>query len=139
MKCLLSLPFIACLASAAQLKGVLKKTDLPSSGKEWVTLDNGVEFQAGADIDPRLDHVRKLWSKNTQDGELFVDGTETYYDENSQAWRLLGFYVDCDHCADENNVNYNQAYCIQEGAQQTCQRFLMWAAVSNNVVYFPAK
>ncbi|KAG7340905.1 polymorphic outer membrane domain containing protein [Nitzschia inconspicua] len=49
--------------------------------------------------------------------DLFVDGTETYYDENAQAWRLLGFYQDCD----TKNSN-------QEDNAQECQRYLLWAA-----------
>lgn len=128
MKTVLILPLAATVASAVQLKGYLPKENIPSSGKEWVTLENGVEFQPGEDVDPRLEHVRKLWSSNSKmDESVFVDGTETYYDEYAQAWRLLGFYIDCKHCDDGGN----EASCVQAGQEPVCQRYLLWAAVSN--------
>jgi hypothetical protein len=127
MKTLMILPLSATLASAVQLKGYLPKENIPASSKEWVTLDNGVEFQPSEDVDPRLDHVRKLWGSNGKmDDPAFVDGTETYYDEFAQAWRLLGFYIDCNHCDDGSN----EASCVQQGQEPVCQRYLLWAAVS---------
>jgi hypothetical protein len=123
---LLSLASLA-IVSATRLDGYLSKEDIPSSGRDWYTLDNGVEFQPSDNSDIRVEHVRKLWGKSKkQDVPNFLDGSETYYDENAQAWRLLGFYIDCNHC--ENGDN--EAACIQEGQETTCQRYLLWAAVS---------
>ena len=126
MKSISLLPLVASLASAAQSNGYLTKEDIPSSGKQWVTLDSGVEFQPGEDFDPHLQHVRKLWSSNGHaDNRVFVDGTETYYDEYAQAWRLLGIYIDCDHC----EAGMSEAECLQDGQELVCQRYLIWAAV----------
>jgi hypothetical protein len=131
MKNVLLLSLSATLVSAVQLKGYLSKGNIPSSGKEWVTLDNGVEFQPSEDVEPHLDHVRKLWSStgNTDDS-VFADGTETYYDEYAQAWRLLGFYIDCNHCDEDGS---NEASCVQKGEEPVCQRYLLWAAVSSRI------
>jgi len=128
MKLAFLLPFTTfAIVSAANLKGYLKVEDIPSSGKEWYTLENGVEFQPSDETDLELDHARKLWSKSKrQDDPLFLDGSETYYDAYAQAWRLLGFYIDCRHCQNGKSG----AACVQSGEQTTCQRFLLWAAVS---------
>jgi hypothetical protein len=116
------------IVKAGHLKGYLTAEDIPSSGKDWYTLENGVEFQPSDDADLRLEHARKLWgSSKKQDDPIFLDGSETYYDANAQAWRLLGFYIDCNHCDD----GLNEAACIQAGQQTTCQRYLLWAAVSS--------
>ena len=119
------------MSSAEKMEGIYRKaSEIPSTGKDWVTLDSGIEFQAAPDADPRIEHVRKLWrsNKDNETPPMFLDGTETYYDENAQAWRLLGFYVDCDACGGDEN--YNPAECAQlDDDESTCQRFLLWAAV----------
>jgi hypothetical protein len=136
---------ILSAASAARSKrrstmhGILD--ELPNTGREWVTLDNGIEFQPGSDLDPRLEHARELWgqtesSTSFQDdnpfGKIFVDGTETYYDEYSQAWRYLGFYIDCDAVPTCNNDDDLEEDCDERRLDgEGCMRFLMWAAVSN--------
>lgn len=128
---LLSFGLLATTVSAGKLKGYMSKSSIPSSGKEWISLENGVEFQPGTEANLSAAGVRKLWgSGKSSERTIFADGTETFYDDYAQAWRLLGFYVDCDFCADESNSN--AAYCIQQGQQTTCQRFLLWAAVSIN-------
>jgi hypothetical protein len=93
---------------------------IPTTGADWITLPNGQEFQPatfggdGADGDAgSADHSHSDHS-NHSDSEQeraklvraqrrflgyrdnFVDGTETFYSERSQAWRLLGVYIDCD-------------------------------------------
>ena len=101
--------------------------DPPSTGTLWQTGANGVEFQPAQHLSPLAEaHLRRLTSNETKSGTpydtIYVDGTETYYDEYAQAWRVLGFYIDCD-TAEENNEN-------------ECVRYLLWAAVSEicNVV-----
>jgi len=83
----------------------------------------------------------------------FADGN-TYYDEYSQAWRMLGWYVDCtpdveaDHrrrdrrkrrrLEDENGGDGggggDDAYAAEEEEQEysssSCLRYILWAAVS---------
>eukprot|EP00934_Nitzschia_sp_Nitz4_P008795 Nitzschia sp. Nitz4//scaffold28_size193895//122490//123920//NITZ4_001669-RA/size193895-augustus-gene-0.296-mRNA-1//1//CDS//3329545994//8785//frame0 len=124
---LISQLLFAWTISAGKIKGLLKKNDIPSSDKDWVTFDNGVMFQPGDDVDVPLEHVRKLWSSNEESGaSVFVDGTETYYDDYAQAWRLLGFYIDCGHCEDDSYSS--ESLCIANGQDTTCQRYLLWAA-----------
>ena len=75
----------------------------------------------------------------------FIYAGETYYNDYAQAWRLLGFYVDCnapynnnnecdwgnDGHGDDDNDNDDE-----NGEQQPpCQRFLLWAAVS--IIHLP--
>jgi len=64
---------------------------------------------------------------------FFAESTNSQYDGYQQAWRYLGWYVDCgnpsgrynernSHASHDNNKNnYGNMYC---------QRYLMWAAVS---------
>jgi hypothetical protein len=136
MKLLWTLSALTGLASAVKrnTNGGFRtnKKDLHNTGRDWVTLDNGVQFQPGRDMDPRIEHVRKLWSGN-QDvdpyHEVFIDGGETYYDEYSQAWRALGFYIDCD--ANEADYYDERRRSLQgEDEQGGCLRYMLWAAVS---------
>ena len=118
----------------------LNKEQLPDSGREWMTLDNGIQFQPANNMNPPLDYVRKLSSNGFQENpyqSIFVDGTSTYYDEYSQAWRALGFYIDCDaklyYNDGDDNDNENENENENDEGDQTnygCQRFLLWAAVS---------
>ena len=119
---------------------------------EWVTLENGMEFQPAQGLDPPMEYVRKLSfsSKGFESNpfaEIFVDGTETHYDEYAQAWRALGFYIDCDaqnydyYYYDnrdkykEDNENGNNGNNNNNGNDPEnnigCQRFMLWAAVSS--------
>jgi hypothetical protein len=151
MMLVFSLYVLLSVASAARnpkMRGILD--ELPNTGREWITLDNGVEFQPGSDLDPRLEHARELWSRTskTDSGfqndnafeKIFIDGTETHYDEYSQAWRYLGFYIDCDAVPTCNNDD-DLEDCDErrkrglEGDEDQdvygCMRFLLWASVSN--------
>ena len=152
---------------AAKLNGFLSKEDLPQTGEQWMTLKNGVEFLPNSNLSPLAQyHLRKLTSDNsfeeeTPFAEIFVDGSETYYDEYAQAWRALGWYIDCDSCNqdsenggttcwwqernndDENNNNNNNGNNNNNNNNNDadrnndyayrggCRRYLLWAAVSN--------
>ncbi len=95
---------------------------LPDTGEPWATLRNGIQYQPAANLSPLgKEHLRRLTQDDvTQDSfeKIFIDGAETYYDEYSQAWRALGFYIDCD-------------YQVQDEDGSGCQRFMLWAAVSH--------
>lgn len=129
---------------AQLLKEKLMIHELPDTGEEWTTLKNGVEFQPAGNLSPLSEyHLRKLTSssgsnnKNSGDDQgeyggafekMFVDGTETRYDEYAQAWRALGFFVDCDYVGNNNDEqNDNDDNQKNTGG---CQRFMLWAAVS---------
>ena len=157
--------------------GVLSKNDIPDSGRDWVSLPNGVQFQPGPtdgknkEENDRLEYLRKLAydgftsesssdvQRNPQLSQIFVDGTETYYDEWAQAWRVLGWYIDCDACDEQDNHdnngdgdqyescwvfaeynNYDENNKYENNQDQNkqnqyrggCQRYLVWAAVRNH-------
>ena len=117
--------------------------NLPDTGREWISLAEGGEFQPADDFDLSLlgDEVisqqlrqqqqdRHLKSNHGGYSNQFLDGSGTYYNDYAQAWRLLGFYIDCN--APLNNVNE----CYDEGGEgggedgaAACQRYLLWAAV----------
>jgi len=135
---------------------VFTKKNAPNTGEQWQTMPNGVEFQPAGDLSPLAQHhLRRLtnWqdyapNSGIQTGtsdpysSIFIDGSETYYDEYAQAWRALGFYIDCDYCEDENGACflYGEDGDEDEGNQggnendgdynngKTCQRFMLWAA-----------
>jgi len=93
----------------------LKLDQLPDTGEEWQTLSNGIQVQPASNLSPLAqEHLRRLTStgSNGTDWEtsayekMFVDGAETYYDEYAQAWRALGFYIDCDYCDPDRGCWY---------------------------------
>jgi hypothetical protein len=122
-----------------ELEGYLD--ELPTTGREWMTLDNGIEFQPSEDFDYNFElldetahnHHRHLSQRATYDSQ-FVDGAGAYYNDYAQAWRLLGFYIDCN--APFNNVNECSGNYQQNNGhddkEAPCQRFLLWAAVSGS-------
>lgn len=68
---------------------------------------------------------------DTSMSEIYVDGAETIYDDYAQAWRVLGFYIDCEATsgeAEEGGAEQND----QNNGNMVggCQRYLLWAAVS---------
>jgi hypothetical protein len=62
----------------------------------------------------------------------YADSQQSYYDGYSQAWRYLGWYVDCNG---ESSRYYEKSQHSGSGdsnriGNNHCQRYLMWAAVS---------
>lgn len=120
--------------ASESMKGLLRNSEIPDSGKEWVTLENGVQYQ------PAHENLSRKLTGNLFGGspyrKAFVDGTETYYDEDAQAWRLLGFYIDCNSREDDlESGESEEAYRDLEEEndayfETTCMRYLVWAAVS---------
>jgi Na+(H+)/acetate symporter ActP len=113
---------------------------LPDTGEAWMTLGDsadGMHMQAqpASNMNPLAqEHWRRLtWGSNGKDDAaefvtIFQDGTETYYDEYAQAWRALGFYIDCD-------ADQAQDRRLEDGDEQGhCQRYMLWAAVRKSVV-----
>lgn len=60
-----------------------------------------------------------------------VDSSETFYNEYAQAWRLMGFYIDCNADQDDHRRELEGEDDEEEGA---CMRYLLWAAVSVEIV-----
>lgn len=57
-----------------------------------------------------------------QTNNIVTDAGEVAYSEYSQAWRMLGFYIDCSADEDQDRRHL-------EDNQGSCQRYLLWAAV----------
>jgi hypothetical protein len=64
-----------------------------------------------------------------------MDDTQ-YYDGYQQAWRLLGFYIDCSERGRDDKDEHEHNSHDADDAKSTgrCVRYLIWAAVS--AVYF---
>lgn len=79
------------------------------------------------------EYIRKLnWGGSKSGGELsyFVDPGEDY-DMWSQAYRMLGGFIDCDNDKSDGDGEGGGSHEGGEGGR--CSRWMMWAAVSNNV------
>ena len=105
------------------------RPDVSPASNWFSTRDGGLEFQPAASKFGRL-LLSGSGSTSGYESE-FVDGSETYYNDYAQAWRLLGFYVDCN--APQNNVNQcgGDSQDGDGGDEDSCQRYLLWAAVSS--------
>lgn len=114
------------------IQGLLRKSDIPSTG--WVTLENRLEFHAASNHDG----IPIKQANHRMIEEESVDGIDSYYDEYSQAWRLLGFYIDC-NSLENYDGNDEQAYRDLEDYNDVyydtvCTRYLLWAAVSKLLI-----
>ena len=119
------------LTAAAPIKGLLKKSNIPSTGQEWISVAPNAEVQPAdftsyspekaAMMQNTLNRMLEgSGSTKSEYNTLFLDGGETYYDDYAQAWRLLGFYIDCNAQGDDNDGD-------------GCMRYLLWAAVSSTL------
>lgn len=57
---------------------------------------------------------------SSSDGNAFAESQTTQYDGYQQAWRLLGYFVDCNSSNNNNNGD--------DDNNNACQRYLLWAA-----------
>ena len=70
---------------------------------------------------------------NTNDHyrDHFLDGSETFWPEGAQAWRLLGYYIDCYQIEQGYKDRKLNSHSQEEGCDNgACLRYLLWAAVS---------
>ena len=121
-------------------KAFYTNSDLPNNA--WSVDDDGTGFMAAADPEA-IEYMRNYQQQQQQRRatsssnsyhyrDYFADGSETFWPEGAQAWRLLGFYIDCYaqeqgyngrrnlQGEDENNGDYESGACV---------RYLLWAAV----------
>jgi len=129
-----ALSLVVATATAAPSSLPLLK-ELPDTGAEWMTLQDGIEVQPAANLSPlaqqhwrRLTWLQKKQNDTTAYDKIFVDGAETRYDDYAQAWRALGFYIDCD--ANAQNGGRRERKLQNNNNQKACTRYLLWAAVS---------
>ena len=136
----------------------------PPEGK-WMTLQDGTEILIPDTTNPYVLEAQSRMLKATSLERSYerytyynkmVDSSETYYAEYAQAYRLVGFYIDCNvgehYYSDDERRRRNRhrrGRKLQEEDQEQeqgrrlddydyfynfheypCERYLLWAAVS---------
>mmetsp|Transcript_7002 Transcript_7002/g.20311 ORF Transcript_7002/g.20311 Transcript_7002/m.20311 type:complete len:536 (-) Transcript_7002:1209-2816(-) len=109
---------------------------------EWMSLSENVEFMPNTNLPPlrKPRKLRKLemeeWEEEVEEESAtgaweqydpysvqpFVEGMSEY-DEYQQAWRLLGFMIDC-NSADDDDGGSGSEDVTEDG----CARYVLWAA-----------
>ncbi len=70
------------LAAAAYPAGKLRKSELPSTGEDWIDMPEGASFQPATVLDQeKATALRSAQRRFLGYDQQFVDGTETYYDD----------------------------------------------------------
>lgn len=101
----------------------------PTTGEDWISLSQETSFQPTNSQDPRLVRARQRFlNDGITNSALPVDSIETEWDGYQQAWRLVGFYVDCSVGGQQQDHRRSLNQQQQQGAEQSCQRYLLWAA-----------
>jgi hypothetical protein len=132
-----SISRVAVLLSVVQAVlagGRLHKSKLPSTGEDWIDMPEGASFQPATTLDQeKAVSLRNAQRRFLGYDQQFVDGTETYYDDYAQAWRLIGFYIDCNAEEYEQEADDRRKLEDEDGEGEACERYLLWAAVSSNL------
>lgn len=129
------------------LPPLIHEEDLPveNAKEKWQSLNQDVEFIPADGIDRRV--VQRFleqgyYSESTEEAyggmsgmddiynvEPFVYGVDEY-DEYQQAWRLMGFIVDCNPMVDDDYYSNGGSGSGDQGTDDGCARYVLWAAVS---------
>jgi len=116
-------------------------TNTANNDGQWVSVSEDVEFMPNTNLPPlpRTPKIRKL---ETEEGEEegsttgaweehdpysvqpFVEGMSEY-DEYQQAWRLLGFMIDCNSADDDGSGSGSGS---EDTTEDGCARYVLWAA-----------
>lgn len=107
----------------------IRQSDLPHD--KWVSLQRNVEYlpvlkqqrQRRNEEEEDEDDEQQDYSDTFYSVQPFVDG-ESEYDEYQQAWRYLGFMIDCNDGWVAENYDDDDGGTTGEG----CHRYLLWAA-----------
>jgi hypothetical protein len=149
----LSALLLACATSL--LAAATPLNEIPSTGEDWMSLEDGTEFQPSAiKGDARkqraIRDAQKRFltgdstssssdiSSRTSNSELYVDSQNTYYDAYAQSWRYIGFYIDC---SPARNLGRRHRRLEDDSEPVGCQRYLLWAAVSATIwiIFIPTR
>ena len=126
------------------LPPLIREADLPveNAGEKWQSLNEDIEFVPADGIDRRL--VQRFLEQGEQEEEAYggMSGMEAIYDvepfaygvdeydEYQQAWRLMGFIVDCNPMVDDDYYQNGGSGSGDSGTEDGCARYVLWAAVS---------
>lgn len=132
----LAAAWLLCQAElVSSLRDFIPKSDLAklipkSRENDWVSLDQDTEFLpadvSGAAFSSSV--ARQLASStntyNPYASQAFVDGAYEY-NGYQQAWRYLGFMIDCDNNGGSNQDDHKSG---DQGTGEGCSRYVLWAA-----------
>lgn len=127
------------------LPPLMREEDLPieNAHSKWISLNEDVEFIPADNIDRRTVHrfleqgnyYAEMEEEDTYGGmegmesiynvEPFING-DGDYDEYQQAWRLMGFIIDCYPMNDDDY--YQNSGSGDKGTEDACARYVLWAA-----------
>jgi len=127
------------------LQDLMGKDYDPKLAENWISISEDVEFLPLLNNDKRKKQkkkIRKTRSLEEEGGEgdttgawadydpysvqPFVEGMSEY-DEYQQAWRLLGFVIDCNLVQDDDYQSSHHS-SGDEVTEEGCARYVLWAA-----------
>jgi len=126
---------------AEQQMPFLRMRDLPGianpESAEWVPMEGEAETAFLPTDDTLKRYLEETGSGtwetyNPYSVQPFVEGMGNY-DEYQQAWRMLGFMIDCNQVSYAkygNNNNNNRKHSNDGSSSTGCARYIIWAAVS---------
>lgn len=105
---------------------------------EWLSISEDVEFMPNTDLPPLPKPPKNRLLEMEEDEESITGAWEEYdpysvqpfvegmseYDEYQQAWRLLGFMIDCNSVDDDDASGSGSQDVTEDG----CARYVLWAA-----------
>lgn len=137
-----SVPYFPPIAQQQQLSDVTGGPLSSSSSTGFQRPQRALENNAAADDggeDTTTDEDNSQYRV-----QPFVEGVSDY-SGYQQAWRLLGFMIDCDSTSNNNNKNNNKRGRLlgeshdENGTGEGCQRYVVWAAVRCRPCHIPWK
>lgn len=127
MKIMIRLFTVVALSALAVGEALQKANSFQTSIVQPTTTENDLLLR-------RSRHLRDY-------SDVLADGTETFYDEYAQAWRMLGLFVDCSdgneregrRVEEEDNMEQEEEDEDEEEGEEEenkgCKRYILWAAV----------
>jgi hypothetical protein len=116
--------FGAALVLPSVATSYIRQSDLPHD--KWLSIDQNIEYLPIFSPKRSLVQDDHVYPDTFYKTSPFVEG-ESEYDEYQQAWRYLGFMIDCNDgwvAGQDDDGSYDG------GTGEGCQRYLLWAAVS---------
>ena len=99
--------------------------------ENWISISPNEQFLPNLEPSLHRSLAGGYSESNPYYMEQFVDGMAEY-DEEAQAWRLLGFIIDCQATDSDEYSQHSQHSGDQDVTitETGCARYLIWAAVS---------
>lgn len=128
-----SMPYLRQADLSKYVSQLSSSTPVNSNG-QWHSVSEDVEVMMNTNLPP-LPKNRKLQEDGSTTGSYtefdpysvqpFVEGMSEY-DEYQQAWRLLGFMIDCNSSSDDDEEGSGSG--SEDTTEDGCARYVLWAA-----------